>query len=188
MNTRNNIPLFVGLALPLLMILFVAGSIYLPRMGESVSPQYDFLYMTQGNANSPVPEKYYYAVDNGKITRQEVAWGQENYNPSFPKQTGRPIDTMALHIYDTKQDTIREISFEDAEKLALDPRMISSDGFEITQQHGNGGIFTDIFGGNRDYGAWYIAGHGAGSKLNLENKVGEYYYGNFRFLGWIIQK
>ncbi len=193
MNWKNNIPLIVGLALPVLMIVFVAVSIYLPQMGGGAVPQYDFLYMTQGGGVNTPPgvEKYYYGVEGDKLTRQEVATTMQNpKDPTAPTvvPAGKPIETAKFYIYDTKQNTSREVTFADAEKLVLDSRMVSQDSFEITQGNNNGSIFTEIFGGNRDYGSWYISGHGKATKLILVSQPGSYGYFDFRFLGWITQK
>lgn len=189
MNWRNNVSLIVGLSLPILMILFVAGSIYLPRMGKRVVPQYDFLYkIDQGDG------AYTYAVKNGKLERGENVHARPilydvgpDGNPVYDPKTPAQIDTTKLYTHDTDKNESREVSFEDAEKLALDSRGMSPDGFEVAQQSGSNGIFTDIFGGgSRDYNSRYLTGHGRSEKLNLENNSQNgYYYYNFQFLGWI---
>ncbi len=63
MDYKKNIPLIVGIAIPLVMIILVGASIYIPRL--YVKPQTNFLYQTGGD--------YYtsreYVVDNGTLVK-----------------------------------------------------------------------------------------------------------------------
>ena len=66
---KKNIPLVVGLAIPVLMILFVAGSIYIPRL-FAPEPKFNFVYSSgedyyYGSLNN------YYSVKNGKIVEKK---------------------------------------------------------------------------------------------------------------------
>lgn len=196
---KNNIPLVAGLALPVLMIIFVAGAVYSPRLGTPVEPQYDFLYMTQNMG--PGRESYIYTVKENKLVRQGNPYYLPAPEPAYPgvkpvttapaKDNAEPVDTAKFYIHGVKGNTSREISFKDAEKLSLDSRQTSPDGFEVTRNYGGGGsIFTEIFGGNssRDYDALYLTGHGAITKLNLQgNSAQPYYYAPPQFLGWIMK-
>ena len=84
MDAKKNIPLILGLSIPILMILFVAGSIYLP--GLFVQPKFNFLYA--------MGDDYYYgrhySVQNGRLIKNEV---------EYPEYVGNRTES-SLYIYD----------------------------------------------------------------------------------------
>jgi hypothetical protein len=47
---KKNLPLTIGLSIPVLMIVFIAASIYLPRL-SATQPQFSFLYTSGNNYN-----------------------------------------------------------------------------------------------------------------------------------------
>ncbi|MCI0542724.1 hypothetical protein L0Y69_03170 [bacterium] len=189
-SIKSNIPLVIGLLLPVLMILFVAGSIYLPRLGEQAQPQYDFLYMADQTYDL-LP--YVYLVRNGKLVKEarpvyELPTKTAGITVLEDSQK-TPFDVTKFYIYDVEKNESREVSFDDTSALSLDAHMESPDDFKVTQNYGNGGgIFSEIFGGGHEYGRWYLVGNGSTLKLELENGAsGRYYYDNIQFLGWVMK-
>ncbi|MFH1622181.1 MAG: hypothetical protein ABIA97_03575 [Candidatus Omnitrophota bacterium] len=172
MKIKDNISLIVGLSIPLLMILFVGLSIYLP--GLFVKPGYGFLYASGGDYHSIKQ----YAVKNGKIIEVEV-----NYPERF---SGAKIEPK-LYVYNVSKDNSWEISFEEAEKLNLDDSTKSPDGFEVV----SGGYGGDIFYSRGGYYKKYIKGHNFSKELNLKTSStgsdSSYWsdYRSFKFIGWI---
>ncbi len=169
---KRNITLIVGLCIPLAMILFVAGSIYIPSL--FANPQYDFLYAAGGD--------YYYAdreyvVENERLVKRDI--------PSL-KPVGYELPRIApkLYVHETAGNTNKEITFADAQALSLNSDTKSPDGFEVVSGNNRGGgIFPELFfGGGRGGDVRYLEGHGATQKLDLKEN-GSYW--NFRFLGWI---
>lgn len=170
---KKNITLVLGISIPILMILFVAGSIYLPSL--FIKPHFNFLYASGGN--------YYYnqqqfSIQDGRLTRNDIKQSEkQKYYQSQKKSE--------LYIYDITKNKAREVSFMEAQKLSLDTETKSPDGFTIVYgSRGNGGIFPFFSGSERDYAARYLKGHNVSRKLNLQPDGG-HYYSNFRFLGWI---
>src|SRR4051812_7664420 len=118
MINKQKLPLIIGLAIPVLMILFVAGAVYVPRF--FLHPQYDFVYVNG--------DYYYrqYSVENGKLIRQVLPEDPKLYYP-------KPTQPEKFFVYDIQTDTSKEISFSDAQKLVLDSNLKSPDGYEVKQ-------------------------------------------------------
>ncbi len=170
-KTKKNWPLIFALIAPFLMIVVVALLIYLPGLGKF--PQKDFVYATGFDI-------YYgsriYSVQSGHLIKSSFS-NQEKLTPEIKN----PESAVVFYRYNVKTNTALEITFEEAQKLNLDPAKKSADGYEISQGSGGGdGLF---FGAGRDYESYYIRGYNRSKKLNLK-LIGPN-YSNFQFLGWI---
>lgn len=168
MFQKKNIPLILGFSLPLLMVIFVVASIYLP--GLFVQPTYNFLYSVNGNA---------YDTESFSVTNDRLIKIPASYPPQNPAAVTQP----KLFVHDVARNTGKEISWAQAQNLKLDSNTASPDGFKIEHGGSSDGFF--IFGGyNRDYNSRYIVGKGYSQKLDLNNP--EKPYGDsIKFLGWI---
>ena len=167
---KENIPLIIGLCLPILMIIIVALSIYLPTL-FAPEPTHNFIYTTwhQNYAS------HHFYVDNGKIVQEESSPPYEDFKGN--------LSTPKLFIYDINTNEVKELSLEQAQKYTLDSSNTSPDGFEITYGHDDCDPF---FGGGRNYGTVYLKGHHISKKLNIEREA-NYYWRNFNFIGWVIE-
>jgi len=171
---KKNITLVIGISIPILMILFVAGSIYLP--GLFIKPHFNFLYVSGNDSYYYYNNGYQYSVQNDKLIKNEIRQLEnQNYNP--------PRVESKLYIYDVAKNESREISFEEAQNLNLDSNNMSPDGFEVTYGSRGDGFFPFFFRSERDYNTRYLKGHNVSKKLNLQ--LSGSYYNNFRFIGWI---
>jgi hypothetical protein len=170
----KDIALIVGLAIPLLMIVFVAAAIYLPRVFSSVDPpQHDFLYLV----GSPYGDERYLVV-NGRLTVQEV--DPPDYTPpgaDWPRK---------LYLHHVAANTSEPISFEAAAKLTLDSSPRSPDGFEIV--YGRRSEFFFPILSTTDYQTRYLQQDGWSRKLDLEVGLDAGYASMFNFLGWIVEE
>ncbi len=166
MNLKQHAPLLLALAVPVCMVLFVAGAIYLP--GLFIHPQYNFLY-SAGDYDTA------YYVSNGALVQASSSYPYAPKPPAF--------GNVKLYVYDVKADAAREISYADAAKLQLDSNAISPDGYR-TVYGGSGGGFFPFFYSGGDYNSVYLETQNASRKLNIQPGIGGSYY-NFRFLGWI---
>ncbi len=162
---HKNWSLIVGIAVPILMILFVAVAIYLPGLFNK--PSFDFIFATNNYYQSS------YTVTGGKVIKLPPP-ATEKSSPYIAP----PITEAKLFYYDIKSNKVSEITLEQANKYSLDTNVESADGYEVTNGSYGGDFFP--FGGSRDYGV-YIKGHGFARKLNIGN--GSYY--DFKFLGWV---
>lgn len=174
---KKNLPLYIALAVPVLMIVLVAAFIYLPGIGTH--PKYNFVYMSGDNVS--YYEQDGYSVSNGHLiyTKPPLPTNPNGTTTAPPLNSPPPH----LYLYDTSRNTATEITFEQAQAYKLDPSNSSADGYTIQQGNGGGGDFF-FGGGSSDYNSWFIKGHNRSVKLNLKTVSSTYNYDNFRFLGW----
>ncbi len=175
MNIRKNAPLIAGLAIPVVMVLLVAASIYLPAL-FAPAPVTNFLYMTGS-------QYYYgdqYSVDKGRLLKIKPDAEQKPYGP--------PNNQIAhFYTYNVSTNTRSEISFEDAQKLTLDSSVTSPDGFQLKNGTQSDGFAPFFVLASEDYRTHYLVGHGASYKLGIEQGTAfERFSNDFQFLGWII--
>ena len=204
-KVKQNIPLYVGLALPVIMIILVTLAIYLPRVLSSAVPQYDFLYMVNTNYSGCSS----YGVQMGHVVKFEnqteqcknwkVVDGSVPAPDTKPAVTGTTPVPVAVAPYNMQPDVVQffrhnvktnittEISFTEATQLNLLSSALSPDGFEVKQRGGSAGIFGDVFGGGSyaDYQNRYMVGHGQSVKLDLHKSPDGMYY-EPQFLGWVM--
>jgi len=164
-DKKKNIPLIVSLSIPVLMILLVTISIYVPVL--FVKPQFDFIYSTGGG--------YYYnnkySVVHEKIIKNPIKHDDNNkYYQNKPEPR--------LFYYNVQSFTAREIPFDEVRKYRLDNRLMSPDGFEIVSGNRSFDIF--FFSGSSYYDKFLKKG-----AFSRNIKIGRSYYYNFKFLGWI---
>ncbi len=168
----KNFSLIAGIALPILMILFVALSIYVPRM--FVHPQYNFVFSM--NDNAPYGSSQF-SVENGAIVQHAV-----QYPDTYPKPVP-PLQPM-LYVYDVRSDQAHLVTWPAAKKLHVSGDVTSPDGYQAEQGRGGGGyIFPFIFEGGYDGSNLYLTGHGGSKRVNVP--MANYYY-NFHFIGWVL--
>lgn len=169
---KKHLPLFVALALPLVMVFFIAGEIYLPRFFSH--PQTDFIYTTGYDYCGTQ-----YFVQYQKITKSEgkcSSYGQE------------PFQEYKLFIHNTKENTSKQISIVEAETYTLDESAASPEGYRIEYGNQSGGFFPFFIYSGADYNTVYLTKSGVSYKLNLSNNAGPYSSNQFKFLGWIKNK
>ena len=103
---KKNKILILGLSIPVLMIILVVASIYIPTF--FVKPKYNFIYAFSNSYFGPE-----YKVKNSKLTKVDNS--NSGYEISDSRQTP---DYPTLCYYDVKKDENTEISFEEAAKKA----------------------------------------------------------------------
>ncbi len=192
---KQNIALVVGLAIPVLMMLIIAGVIYLPRLLSPVaSPQYDFLYAVGDGVAYVTPHNYYapaypypakgvwpthtYRVVGQKLVRQETGPVPKEYG-AMPEEDIVP----KFYIYHADTDKSSEVSFEEASRLTLDSSIKSPDGFDIIRGQGSGEVFPFFMGGSNNYDKEYL--HKDHYTKELKLNLPENYYNDF-FVAWIV--
>ena len=183
--------LIIGLAIPVVMMLFVAGSIYLPRL--FVKPNFSFIYSDFYDGPYNISSPRYVVDKDGKLALVEATAEEkrqaEEFNKSIPIPVRKSdIPVVTLYKYDVTTDTATKITLEDAQKFTLDPSSRSPDGFELVYGRGGGDFFPFFYNGG-DYNARYLSGHNTSRKLNLTYLASSpnYPYQQVAFLGWIIK-
>lgn len=178
-TTKKNIPLIIGLALPVLMIIAVAISIYVPRLYTD-KPHIDFLYLT-GDAYFYGYGYPHYTVRDRTLEKQELPEEvqREVSRISPPIQRG----DVRFFVHDVENNTSREISFEEAQKLKLESLQESPDGFSLVRGGQVNGVFPFFYNG-QDTQEWYLRGHGVSYPVDVRQGTG---YDSLHFLGWILE-
>lgn len=166
MTKKKNIPFIVALSIPVFMIVLTAASIYIPQM--FVKPKFDFIYTT----GQYYCHNSWYRVENQKVARHTPKVEKPNHHCAN-------YDEPRLFHYDVENDTVRELTLEEAQKFRLDTRRKSLDGFEIV--HGSRSFDVLFFSGSSYYDKFLKKGTFS-RKLKIDRS--NYYY-NFKFLGWI---
>lgn len=171
----NNKTLILGIGIPILTILLVVASIYLPRFFIT-QPSVNFLYLVGS-------DQYYcgqvndYIVQDGQVVRSGYERVEaEDYHISCQNEI--------IYIYDVVKNESRQIAFEEAQKLKVDSYSISPDGYEIVFGETGYGVFPFSSFNNLNYRTRYLKGHNISKKINIHPN--DTYYG-FHFLGWIIK-
>ncbi len=168
---KQNLPLIVGVSIPILMIALLAVSIYLPRL--FIVPRFDLLYVSTDDNNRGSR----YLVEGGGLikTKNKIPGRYKRYLPP---------GGSSLYVYNVDTNKVTEVSFEEAQKLNLDPSIESPDGFEVVCGNRDNGVFLFFLGANQDCSDRYLSGHNVSKKLNLKLNSSSA-YDNFRFLGWV---
>lgn len=180
MKPRKNISLIIGLSIPVLMIVLVAASIYLPGL-FAPSPHVNFLYVI-GDHDYYAGQEY--VVEQGRLAKQVVNIEVKNYPERYT-----PPSVSRLFVHDVAMNRSKQISFEEAQGLPLDPSVQSPDGFEVVHGSRGDGLYPFFFDHSVDYNTWYLKGHNVSKKLNVEAlEDRSYYFRRIRFLGWIGEK
>lgn len=178
-STKKNLPLYIALAVPVLMIVLVWAFIYFPGIGKK--PTVNFLYMT---GNYIYNYDYGYNQQGYGVSNGHLIYTPPTVNPNIPVPYNNPQNTdVHFYVYDVSKNESTEVTFAQAQSYQLDTTNTSSDGYTIQQGSGGSGDFL-FGGGGGDYTSWFIKGHNRSVKLNLK-LTGN--YSNFRFLGWITQ-
>lgn len=208
---KENLPVIIAIALPVLLILAVAAFAYLPNAGAK--PGYNFLYVQnmwpyaysyQGSECTIY--KNYYEIENNHLSRKPFASATStpmnmDVNSSaygrFPVEKvlspdpasycsgySRVVrkDAPDVYIYEAATDSARLIPYDEASKLTLVDGVFSPDGYTVGSSYSSSG-FLEIFGGDNNYGIYAM-------KKNYKVKISipqseNYGYGNFGFLAWV---
>lgn len=189
---KKNFAILLAFILPILLIVIVALSTYLPSL--FISTDYNFVYTSCAdnrdyyypyNCNNYL-QKRYSVVDN-KLVLNDVDLTQDlnkdgvaDYKQNY---------TARIFLHDTKKNESREISLAEAKMLTLNNLLTSPDGITVSSNYsysGGGGFFIFDGGGRSSYGYYLTKGKNK-AKLNLINNTDQYYYqNNFQFIGWVL--
>ena len=177
MKITNNIPLLIGVALPIIIIFTISIIIFTPSL--FIKPQYNFLYSNT--------DTYYYDYNN-RYSNTYVVEGNHLSLSSLPTTTRVTYkgDNPPLYLYDVKNNSTHQLDWSEAKNFNIDPGPSSPDGYIVKYLYSNDGIF-ELFGSNGNQNGYVIYKDNGSKKLNGLNSSGYSYYnsGNFKFIGWV---
>lgn len=170
-KTYQDWSLRLAFSLPIVLIVVVAGLVYLPRLWAKPA-QYDFVYARDISSELSVPEMTCPTmwIENGSLVKQD------GYTPNGESVTGCE---NIVYRYDVTTGQSRRISFVEASALKYQTGTRSKDGYEVRLSYGNSGPF-----GGSSRPAIYLSGQGVSNQLQLTGIDPNNMY-NFQFVGWI---
>ncbi len=186
---KENLVVVIAFMLPVVIIVVVALSTYLPSM--FISTDYNFIYTSCSDG------KYYsyecsnylkesYKVVDGQLVVNTISEEQFFDSNGNPKTEICNSCTARIFLHDTEKNEGREITLEEAKTLVLNRLLTSPDGVTVSSYYDRGADIFPIFDGSSSYGYYLIKGRSK-SKLSLINSDDRYYYrDNFQFLGWVL--
>jgi hypothetical protein len=191
---KENIPVIIAVALPVLVILLVALFAYLPSAGQR--PSDNFVYVERSNQYYPtqgdctVYASYYEVDDSGALRKlpyvASVLSSEKTVNPCGSYGSQEILkDAPDLYLYDSKTDSSSKISYADASSLTYFPDRTSPEGYTVDFRYArNSGIF-DLFGAGDSSGV-FANKKNVHVKLSVGTSEDLYYNANnFKFIGWV---
>jgi hypothetical protein len=187
---RENLMIVVSIALPLLVVIFFALASVLPGL-YATPPAYDLLLTHQGRVlATESPVKISLTVKGERLSATVIKSNGDVYG-----------NNPRVFRYDHVSGEVREINIpipgniaelpEGSEipvpalaRLKISNSLRAPDGYEFRGYRRGGGMVMDLFGGNRNRHDVTIAKDGAIVRLRLP--ASDYWYGDVRFLGWVI--
>ena len=168
-KVAKNWSLILGLSIPFLMVMFIALSIYAPRLFDNTpAPSINFIYTSA-----------YTHPHRLEVRKNKLEWTKgESANDHQADAYETP---PKIYLHDVKKNKSREIDLDEAKNLLLDSSALAPDGYRIEQSRHHGFFLFDY---NYSRDRFLVKGH-ATHKLNLEFENSSYY--NFRFLAWEIK-
>jgi hypothetical protein len=177
-NKKTNWVLWVGLAIPVIVLLFVAILSYAPN---NFTAKYDFLYYFRDyNYNYCMNGEAFVVKDQKISINRALNVADDGYC-----KMGVEKDPPRIYRYNILTSEITPLTLSEAQKLSLDNNPISPDGVSIQRgNYYNSGIL-EIFGGSNNSNSLFLKkGDGQMKKVQMNN--GDYMY-NFVFIGWVIK-
>ncbi len=181
---KQNITIVLAFTLPLILILVVVLSTYLPSL--FITTDYNFVYTLCTNqiysCNDNLEKMY--TVESGKLIVHSAASTVFATNKNaIPTEKTYPA---RLFLHDTKSNTSREVSLEEAQSLNLNGLLTSPDGVSVSGRYKSGGGDFFLFGGSSSSFDYYLVKGNGSHRLNLIQNSAYYYQNNFQFIGWIV--
>lgn len=185
---KHDTTLLVALAIPLLMVLFIAASIFIP--GLFSHPKYNFIYGIYNNSGLEPA----YRVVNGELVDNSQQMNPVSQSPQFncvgdcPGNIGTSSPTRYSYtqLYEYNVSTNQSVALTplQAQQFTLNSNAQSPDGYTI--QSGSEGDGSFFFGGDNYNGSdEYIVGHNVSKKIDYTMNA-SIPNENFYFIGWII--
>jgi hypothetical protein len=167
---KTDSALLIGLGIPVVMIVVIAGVIGVFRLVHGISgPKTNFLYSVGSS------REVQYSVKDGRLQRWTPKPGKA------VAVTGSSFE-FQFFIHHVRDNTSEEISFDRASALRLDRKTLSPDGFRLASGHRTG-LFPICV--PRDYRYRYLKKSGYAMKLDFDAAAGSGVPPNMTFLGWI---
>jgi hypothetical protein len=178
-NKKLNWVLWVGLAIPVVVLLFVIILAYAPN---GFTAKYDFVYSFRDYNYDYCNYNALYKVKDQKIYLDN---GVLNQNPNCKNRAD--VDAPKIYRYDVVKNERTALTLADAQKLQIDNNVISPDGMFVQRGGYNNYGILEIFGGGNNYNSIYLKNDkGKLKKIDL-GSLNSYRSYDFMFIGWVLK-
>lgn len=186
---KKNFALVCAFALPILLIIIITLTTYLPSV--FISTKYNFIYTVcfdgrnyySYNCNDYLQKRY--SVADDKLVINPIDTAQDLDKNGIPDYKQSYSDRIFLH--DTEKNESREISLKEAQALSLSGLLTSPDNITVSSHYDRTPDEFFFFGGGSSSYGYYLTKGNNRSRINLINSVDPYYYqNNFQFIGWVL--
>lgn len=189
-SLRENAALVAGIVLPVIVVILFLLSSWVPKLLVD-PPQYDFLYVEDGNyyGGSPSPWRYEVTLDarSHLLVKAYVA-KPDVYTPGarlflFEHADGnvREITLPAPESTEGGEEGI-VVEIPEFQNQFIDPSRISPDGYSLVDNtRSSRGLFGLFYSGSRRG----LAISKNGAVFEAVNGSGQYWYGS-RLIGWVV--
>jgi len=186
---KKNFALLLAFLLPVLLIVVVALTAYLPSL--FVSTNYNFLYTTcveEAQYYYPYNCDYYlqkrYSIVNDKLVANTLDPNLDHNNDKIPDIN--EYYTPHIFLHDTEKNESREITFDEAQTLTLSGLITSPDGVAVSGQYSDNSDFLIFDGGSSSY-EHYLSKRNGRKQLNIISNTHPYpSRTDFQFVGWVL--
>lgn len=200
MTKSQKISLWIGVAIPVLMILAITLAVYIPRI--AVKPTDDFIYTNYDRYE--YNRTVWYQVEDGKIVLKEKRLKDsyintydryDEYTNGVKDSGGEVIVPPQIYRYNAETDESVELTLEEARELTLQDSDKSQNGFEVRRGTNTDDFFPLYYDYNNRDDLYLIKGTYS-KKINPiipEKSLSSSYYYNdstrfFEVLGWVIEE
>lgn len=172
----QNLPLVLGIALPIGFIILVILMTYLP--GRGIHPAHDFIYTQDQESMSLRAYKNEYRVEDNRIVLKPTG-------VVAPEREGVVLEEAPrLYRYNHETGAVQEISLEGVRDSMVTAGPTSPDGYNVEYRYSSGGIF-NLLGGSSEENGYYLSKGGAGKRLPALSSNEYWYNSNIKVLGWV---
>jgi len=171
---NKNLPLIIGIALPILFIVVLSVVIFAPSL--FVNPAHNFIY---SSGDGYYGDDYYqntYKVVSGRIVLDPVP-------PRYATDVKRK-EAPPLYLYDVTTDSSHQITLAEAAQYAVEAGPSSPDGYTVSYDYGHNGIF-ELFGSDSSNRGYFVSKDSKKRKLNGLTTADRYSGSGFKLIGWI---
>jgi len=182
MKNHKNIAIILAFLLPIILILIVVLSVYLPS--AFLSTKYNFIYAScNTNYSYDCSSRIlnHYKVVEGKLVLEPFAEKTDSNSNGLLDE--KEIANARFFLHDTQKNESREISLQEVKSMTLNGLITSPDNVSVSSGYERGVDFM-LISGRSTYENYLVKGNSK-TKLNLI-KNSEYYYNNIHFIGWVL--
>ncbi|MCW5599611.1 hypothetical protein [Nitrosomonas sp.] len=186
---KANFALIIGLALPVILVLGFLVASHLPQK-LGTPPQHELIF-SSSRYDLHAPMHVDFIIKNKKL-----------YMKLAPKKEQEAVYLKELFVFNGQKGSVRKIHYQipsdidhagdneilvtEFKDVLIDNNSKSPDGYEfVPSQYRSRGLWLELFGGHSGRYVPRIKKEG-GASYALPDYGNAYSYGNFNFIGWMI--